>query len=66
MERGDQSAAKAALNFSRERHMDHELRYEVANEFVDVVKGLWDCWDDGAIVADKATGPTSIRRASAR
>ncbi len=36
--------------------MEHELRYEVANEFVDVVRGLWDCWDDGAIVADKATG----------
>ena len=50
------SLAKAALNFSRERHMDHDLRYEVANEFVDVVRGLWDCWDDGAIVADKAPG----------
>jgi FMN-dependent oxidoreductase (nitrilotriacetate monooxygenase family) len=50
------SAAKAALNFSRERHMDHDLRYEVANEFVDVVNGLWDCWDDGAILADKKTG----------
>jgi N-acetyl-S-(2-succino)cysteine monooxygenase len=50
------SAQKAALNFSRERHMEHELRYEVANEFVDVVRGLWDCWEDGAIVADKATG----------
>ncbi len=50
------SLAKAALNFSRERHMEHELRYEVANEFVDVVRGLWDCWDDGAIVADKGSG----------
>ena len=50
------SATKAALNFSREEHMEHDLRYELAQEFVDVVKGLWDCWDDGAIVADKATG----------
>jgi FMN-dependent oxidoreductase (nitrilotriacetate monooxygenase family) len=50
------SAARAALNFSREAHMEHDLRYEVAQEFVDVVKGLWDCWDDGAVVADKATG----------
>lgn len=59
------SAGKAALNFSRERHMEHDLRYEVANEFVDVVKGLWDCWDDGAILADKTTGafldPTRVR-----
>jgi FMN-dependent oxidoreductase (nitrilotriacetate monooxygenase family) len=50
------SAGRAALNFSREEHMEHDLRYEVAQEFVDVVKGLWDCWEDGAIVADKATG----------
>jgi FMN-dependent oxidoreductase (nitrilotriacetate monooxygenase family) len=50
------SAPRAALNFSRERHMEHELRYAVANEFVDVVKGLWDCWDDDAIIADKASG----------
>src|SRR5882757_10895311 len=27
------SNPKAALNFSRERHMEHELRYELANEF---------------------------------
>jgi N-acetyl-S-(2-succino)cysteine monooxygenase len=46
----------AALNFSRDKHMAHELRYERANEFVDVVNGLWDCWDDGAILADRDTG----------
>ena len=50
------SAPAAALNFSREKHFEHELRYEIANEFVDVVTGLWDCWDDGAIIADKETG----------
>jgi len=46
----------AALNFSRERLHEHDLRYEIATEFVDVVRGLWDTWDDGAIVADRATG----------
>ncbi len=50
------SNPKAALNFSREEHLEHELRYERANAFVDVVRGLWDCWDAGALVADKATG----------
>jgi FMN-dependent oxidoreductase (nitrilotriacetate monooxygenase family) len=50
------SNAKAALNFNLDEHIEHELRYERANEFVDVVRGLWDCWDDGAIVADRATG----------
>ena len=46
----------AALNFSRDRLNEHDLRYEIAGEFVDVVRGLWDGWDDGAIVADRATG----------
>ena len=46
----------AALNFSRERLHEHDLRYEIATEFVDVVRGLWDTWEDGAVVADKATG----------
>jgi N-acetyl-S-(2-succino)cysteine monooxygenase len=59
------SNAKAALNFNLEEHLDHELRYARANEFVDVVRGLWDCWEDGAIIADKATGhfvdPSKVR-----
>jgi N-acetyl-S-(2-succino)cysteine monooxygenase len=50
------SNAKAALNFNLDEHIEHELRYARANEFVDVVRGLWDCWEDGAIVADKVTG----------
>src|ERR1700734_3946630 len=50
------SNAKAALNFNRDEHLEHELRYARAQEFVDVVTGLWDCWEDDAIVADKATG----------
>ncbi|MBX9750701.1 MAG: LLM class flavin-dependent oxidoreductase [Roseococcus sp.] len=49
------SGAKAAANFGRE-HPRHSARYEVAEEFVDVVRGLWDCWDDGAIIADHTTG----------
>src|SRR6516225_6235285 len=55
----------AALNFGRERLPEHDLRYEIANEFVDVVRGLWGCWDERAIVADKATGtfldPAKVR-----
>jgi N-acetyl-S-(2-succino)cysteine monooxygenase len=46
----------AARNFSKQRLDEHDLRYEIANEFVDVVKGLWDTWEEGAIVADKTTG----------
>src|SRR5262249_43671189 len=50
------SNARAALNFNLDEHIEHELRYARANEFVDVVRGLWDCWDDGGVVADKVTG----------
>jgi FMN-dependent oxidoreductase (nitrilotriacetate monooxygenase family) len=45
----------AARNFGKQLN-EHDLRYEIATEFVDVVRGLWDCWDDGALVADKASG----------
>jgi len=55
----------AALNFGKERLNEHDLRYEIATEFVDVVRGLWDSWDDGAIVADKATG-TFLDRSKVR
>jgi FMN-dependent oxidoreductase (nitrilotriacetate monooxygenase family) len=47
--------AGMALNYGKP-HNEHDLRYEIASEFVDVVRGLWDCWDDGAIVRDRATG----------
>ena len=51
------SASEAeAHNFNREKHMDHALRYERAREFLQVVKGLWDSWDDDAFIQDKAAG----------
>lgn len=50
------SASPAAgVNFGR-THPAHAERYAVAEEFVAVVQGLWDCWDDDAITADRATG----------
>jgi FMN-dependent oxidoreductase (nitrilotriacetate monooxygenase family) len=50
------SRTTAALNFGKDRLADHDLRYEIANEFVDVVTGLWNTWDEGAVIIDKATG----------
>jgi len=50
------SADAAALNFSRDKLNEHDKRYEIAGEFVDVVRGLWDTWSEGAIVADRCTG----------
>ena len=42
-------------NYSRE-HPEHELRYEIADEYLDVVKGLWDSWDDDAFLRNRETG----------
>ncbi len=45
-----------AWNFSRDTHLDYDTRYDRAKEFVDVVTGLWDSWEDDAFVHDKASG----------
>ncbi|MBM2614226.1 LLM class flavin-dependent oxidoreductase [Actinoplanes sp. LDG1-06] len=45
---------RAAANFSSSEQPDHRARYARAEEFVDVVFGLWDTWEDGAIVGDRA------------
>ncbi|MGK9232019.1 LLM class flavin-dependent oxidoreductase [Inquilinus limosus] len=47
---------RSASNFSREQHLEHDLRYEVAEEFVEVAKGLWDSWDEDAFPKDKDSG----------
>lgn len=45
-----------AHNFNQEAALDHETRYRRAAEFVDVVTGLWDGWDDDAFQRNKETG----------
>ncbi|MGM7680628.1 LLM class flavin-dependent oxidoreductase [Cytobacillus sp. Hm23] len=49
----DQGTAK---NFSFQDHMGHGVRYKRAEEFVDIVKGLWDSWEDVAWIQDKEQG----------
>ncbi|HKR88346.1 MAG TPA: LLM class flavin-dependent oxidoreductase [Phenylobacterium sp.] len=46
----------AARNYGREAHFDHEVRYARAREFVEVVQGLWDSYEDDAFPRDKAGG----------
>ena len=43
-----------ALHFNRDTHVPHAERYVMAEEYVDVVRGLWDSWEDGAFTRDKA------------
>jgi FMN-dependent oxidoreductase (nitrilotriacetate monooxygenase family) len=45
-----------AKNFSREKHLDYDTRYERAKEFVEVVTGLWDSWEADAFPHDKDSG----------
>ncbi|WP_068672219.1 LLM class flavin-dependent oxidoreductase [Oceanobacillus sp. Castelsardo] len=45
-----------AGNFGKNKHLAHDLRYERATEFVEVVKGLWDSWEAGALIRDKKSG----------
>jgi alkanesulfonate monooxygenase SsuD/methylene tetrahydromethanopterin reductase-like flavin-dependent oxidoreductase (luciferase family) len=44
-----------AQNFGLETTLDYDTRYARSAEFVEVVKGLWDSWDDGALLFDKGT-----------
>lgn len=50
------ATGETALNFSRDKHWEHDQRYERAEEFVDVVQGLWDSWEDDAFIYNKKTG----------
>jgi alkanesulfonate monooxygenase len=45
-----------ALNFGRTSVDPHAIRYARAQEFADVVKGLWDSWDDDAFVKNTESG----------
>ncbi|HKT13991.1 MAG TPA: LLM class flavin-dependent oxidoreductase [Allosphingosinicella sp.] len=46
---------RAAFNFSMDQPIPHAERYRRAAEHVEVVRGLWDSWEDGAFIHDRAT-----------
>ncbi len=45
-----------ARNFNLEQSLPHELRYERAQEFVDVVRKLWDSWTQDSFLFDRERG----------
>ena len=47
---------EAAGNFGSAGPVDHATRYEAATEFVEVVQGLWDSWEEGAIIDQCGNG----------
>lgn len=46
----------AAANFGMTSSPDHGTRYEMAEEFFNVVKGLWDSVEDDALILDEESG----------
>jgi FMN-dependent oxidoreductase (nitrilotriacetate monooxygenase family) len=46
----------SGTNFSQAGLPDHDQRYKSAGEHLAVVRGLWDTWEDDAMVQDKASG----------
>ncbi|MFQ3453264.1 LLM class flavin-dependent oxidoreductase [Bradyrhizobium sp. UFLA01-814] len=45
-----------SANFGDKELPDYDTRYARAREFVGVVKGLWDTWEDDAFIRDKQSG----------
>src|SRR5471030_1610173 len=42
----------AAQNYGNEKHKPHDERYDVADEFADIVTRLWEAWEPDAMVLD--------------
>lgn len=46
-----------AVNLGLEGQIEHDTRYDRADEYMDVVYKLWEkSWEDGAVVADQESG----------
>jgi FMN-dependent oxidoreductase (nitrilotriacetate monooxygenase family) len=45
-----------AQNFGFGGQLDHDVRYDRADEFLEATTGLWDTWEDDALVLDRAAG----------
>ena len=57
----------AARAMGLDRQMAHDDRYDMAEEYMDIVYALWErSWDDGAALRDKAgrifADPSNVRR----
>src|ERR1700722_5370139 len=54
----------AAMNFGLPGMPEHDLRYDMADEYMQAVKALWGSWEPRAIIADRHSGilvdPTKV------
>lgn len=44
-----------AQNYGLSEHLDHDARYDRADEFLEATTGLWDTWEDDSLVLDRDT-----------
>jgi FMN-dependent oxidoreductase (nitrilotriacetate monooxygenase family) len=47
---------RSAQNFGMEKLTAHDLRYDIADEYLELCCRLWDSWEPGAVVLDRDTG----------
>jgi FMN-dependent oxidoreductase (nitrilotriacetate monooxygenase family) len=47
---------RAAQNFGLDRLYEHDERYEMADEYLELVCRLWDSWEPDAVVRDRERG----------
>ncbi|ORB58097.1 monooxygenase [Mycobacteroides saopaulense] len=45
-----------ARNFGVDEHLEHDIRYDRADEFLEAVKKLWSSWSEDALLLDKIGG----------
>jgi FMN-dependent oxidoreductase (nitrilotriacetate monooxygenase family) len=45
-----------AQNYGLQEHLDHDARYDRADEFLQATTALWDTWEDDALVLDRVGG----------
>jgi FMN-dependent oxidoreductase (nitrilotriacetate monooxygenase family) len=45
-----------AQNYGVDEVLAHDARYDRADEFLEATTGLWDSWEDDALVLDRAAG----------
>jgi FMN-dependent oxidoreductase (nitrilotriacetate monooxygenase family) len=50
------SSDLAAQNFGMDKLPEHDKRYEMAEEYIEIVTKLWASWEPGAIVANRNSG----------
>src|SRR5580704_1908629 len=46
----------AAMNFGMPGMPEHDLRYDMADEYMEVCRQLWSSWEPGALIADPNSG----------